>query len=146
MLTNSPVTPTKRITRIAYSTLRLNSLILLMGIISVMNRVNGRDAKALKDALADNGIMVRYYSSPAVLAGCIRISVGKPEQVRILRPVWFPPSHTFTCCHEGNLEHFCECVHDTHCTDERAFQFQSHYTPVQTLMDAFQIRGQPPML
>ena len=47
-------------------------------------RVQGRDAKDLKDTLAANGIMVRYYSSPEVLAGCIRISVGKPEQVRTI--------------------------------------------------------------
>lgn len=40
----------------------------------------GVNAKDLKDALAkEEGIMTRYYSSPAELAGCIRISVGKPE-------------------------------------------------------------------
>jgi|AntRauMFilla1563_2_1112583.scaffolds.fasta_scaffold86998_1 histidinol-phosphate aminotransferase len=49
-----------------------------------MCRVEGRDAKQLKDDLAANGIMVRYYSSPEVLAGCIRVSVGKPEQVCFL--------------------------------------------------------------
>jgi histidinol-phosphate/aromatic aminotransferase/cobyric acid decarboxylase-like protein len=51
------------------------------------NSVIGRDAKALKETLADNGIMVRYYSKPERLAGCIRISVGKPEQTAAIKAV-----------------------------------------------------------
>ena len=43
------------------------------------NVVNGYDAKAVKVALAKQGIMVRHYSQ-AHLSGFIRISVGKPEQ------------------------------------------------------------------
>mmetsp|Transcript_35133 Transcript_35133/g.76785 ORF Transcript_35133/g.76785 Transcript_35133/m.76785 type:complete len:419 (-) Transcript_35133:183-1439(-) len=53
----------------------------------ILCRVEGRDAKALKDTLAENGIMVRYYSSPEVLAGCVRISVGKPEQTAAIEKV-----------------------------------------------------------
>ncbi len=45
----------------------------------VLSRVRGRDAAALKRALERQGILVRYYSTPA-LADCIRISVGTPEQ------------------------------------------------------------------
>ena len=53
-------------------------------IISVVCRfvwqvVGGRDAKALKDVLAqEHGIMIRHYAK-AVLSGYVRISVGKPE-------------------------------------------------------------------
>jgi len=53
----------------------------------ILCMVEGRDAKQLKDDLAANGIMVRYYSSPAVLAGCIRVSVGKPEQTAAIKKV-----------------------------------------------------------
>eukprot|EP00982_Pelagococcus_subviridis_P000091 768-Pelagococcus_subviridis.AAC.6 len=42
--------------------------------------VIGRDALQLKEKLAKNGIMVRHYSSPESISGCIRISVGRPEQ------------------------------------------------------------------
>ena len=48
----------------------------------VLVRVDGGAAAAaeLRRRLAEEwGIMVRYYSSPAQLAGCIRVSVGKPE-------------------------------------------------------------------
>jgi histidinol-phosphate aminotransferase len=39
----------------------------------------GRDAKGVKDALAqDHGIIVRHYAKKE-LSGYIRISVGKPE-------------------------------------------------------------------
>lgn len=41
--------------------------------------LGGRDAKALKDSLAQMGIMVRHYAKKE-LSGYIRISVGKPEQ------------------------------------------------------------------
>jgi histidinol-phosphate aminotransferase len=43
----------------------------------------GRDAKAVKDALAQQGIMVRHYAKKE-LSGYIRISVGKPEQTDLL--------------------------------------------------------------
>ena len=38
-----------------------------------------RDAKALKQALEREGILVRHYSKPG-LQNCIRISVGRPDQ------------------------------------------------------------------
>jgi histidinol-phosphate aminotransferase len=47
----------------------------------VLNRVLGRDARELKLDLQQQGILVRYYSTPG-LQDCIRISVGKPEQNR----------------------------------------------------------------
>jgi len=45
----------------------------------ILNRVAGRDAAALKYALEQKGILVRYYRMPR-LQDCIRISVGTPEQ------------------------------------------------------------------
>jgi histidinol-phosphate aminotransferase len=38
-----------------------------------------RDARSLKQALEQQGILVRYYNKPG-LDNCIRISVGRPEQ------------------------------------------------------------------
>jgi len=49
----------------------------------VLCRVVGRDAKALKEALARQGILVRYYAKPG-LENCIRVSAGKPEQTAAL--------------------------------------------------------------
>lgn len=46
----------------------------------------GRDAKALKESLASEGIMVRHYAK-AALSGYIRISVGKPEHTDALMQV-----------------------------------------------------------
>lgn len=46
-------------------------------------RLQGRDAKVVKDALAQQGIMVRHYAKKE-LSGYIRISVGKPEQTDVL--------------------------------------------------------------
>ncbi len=46
----------------------------------------GRDAKGLKDALANQGIMVRHYAKKE-LSGFIRISVGKPEHTDALMAV-----------------------------------------------------------
>ncbi|GBF99898.1 histidinol-phosphate aminotransferase [Raphidocelis subcapitata] len=43
----------------------------------------GRDAKAVKDALADKGIMVRHYAKKE-LSGYVRVSVGKPEHTDAL--------------------------------------------------------------
>jgi len=45
----------------------------------ILCQVVGRDAYALKDALAARGILIRYYDSPG-LADHVRFSVGKPEQ------------------------------------------------------------------
>lgn len=49
----------------------------------VTHNHQGRDAKAIKDGLAQAGIMVRHYAKPE-LSGYIRISVGKPEQTDLL--------------------------------------------------------------
>jgi len=45
----------------------------------VLCRVHGRDARTLKLALEQQGILVRHYQKPG-LENCIRISVGRPEQ------------------------------------------------------------------
>lgn len=42
-------------------------------------KVVGRNARELKTALEQQGILVRYYNKPG-LDNCIRISVGRPEQ------------------------------------------------------------------
>ncbi len=42
-------------------------------------RVREKQAHAIKDALAQQGILIRYYRT-AELSDCIRISVGTPEQ------------------------------------------------------------------
>jgi histidinol-phosphate aminotransferase len=44
----------------------------------VLCRVVGRDARALKEALAARGILIRYYASPG-LTDHVRFSVGTPE-------------------------------------------------------------------
>lgn len=44
----------------------------------------GREAKAVKEALMAEGIMVRYYSQPS-LNMYVRISVGKPEHTDLLQ-------------------------------------------------------------
>ena len=49
----------------------------------VLSRVVGRDAKALKLALEERGILVRYFDK-AGLRDCIRVSVGKPAQTDVL--------------------------------------------------------------
>ncbi len=57
----------------------------------VLNRVHGMGASELRDQLAREGIIVRYYDKPR-LRDHIRISAGKPEQVdrllEVLREVW----------------------------------------------------------
>jgi len=45
----------------------------------ILCRLQGREAATVKGALARQGILVRYYSKPA-LRDCIRISVGTPAQ------------------------------------------------------------------
>jgi histidinol-phosphate aminotransferase len=49
----------------------------------ILCRVVGRHARALKEALAARGILIRYYSSPG-LADHVRFSVGTPEQTERL--------------------------------------------------------------
>jgi histidinol-phosphate aminotransferase len=49
----------------------------------VLCRVSGRDAHALKRALEQEGILVRYFNKTG-LTDCIRISVGKPEHTDAL--------------------------------------------------------------
>jgi len=49
----------------------------------VLCRVVDRDAGELKSALEQEGILVRYFDKPQ-LRGCIRISVGRPEQTDAL--------------------------------------------------------------
>ena len=49
----------------------------------ILCRVEGREAAQLKQDLARQGILVRYFNKPG-LQNCIRISVGKPEHTRAL--------------------------------------------------------------
>ncbi len=49
----------------------------------ILCQVLGRPAAALKQQLAEAGILVRYYQTPA-LKECIRISVGRPEDHEVL--------------------------------------------------------------
>ena len=49
----------------------------------VLCRVRGRPAAALKAALAQQGILIRYFDTPT-LREHVRISVGKPEQTDAL--------------------------------------------------------------
>ncbi|MEW5301584.1 MAG: hypothetical protein WDW38_010330 [Sanguina aurantia] len=49
----------------------------------VLCKVEGRDAKELKEGLAQQGIMVRHYAR-AGLSNYIRVSVGKPEHTDAL--------------------------------------------------------------
>jgi histidinol-phosphate aminotransferase len=49
----------------------------------ILCRVIGRDAKTLKLALEQAGILVRYFNKPG-LDNCIRISVGRPEDTERL--------------------------------------------------------------
>ncbi len=49
----------------------------------ILCRVIDRDAFALKRALEQRGILVRYFDKPG-LRDCIRVSVGKPEQTKAL--------------------------------------------------------------
>ena len=49
----------------------------------ILSRVVGRDAAALKAALAARGILIRYFNTPR-LQDHVRISVGKPSQTSVL--------------------------------------------------------------
>ncbi len=52
----------------------------------ILCRVDGMDAAVLKQALAQEGILVRYFNKPG-LQDCLRISVGKPEHTDALMAV-----------------------------------------------------------
>jgi histidinol-phosphate aminotransferase len=45
----------------------------------ILCKINGMDGRTLTNRLADEGILVRHYGTPR-LQGCVRISVGRPEQ------------------------------------------------------------------
>lgn len=45
----------------------------------ILCRVTSGLAEELKNFLESDGVIVRYYSSPPELSGCIRVSVGLPE-------------------------------------------------------------------
>lgn len=49
----------------------------------ILCRVIDREARALKQALERQGVLVRYFDKPG-LQNCIRISVGTPEQTEAL--------------------------------------------------------------
>lgn len=49
----------------------------------VLFRVFGRDARQLKQALEQQGVLVRYFDKPG-LENCIRISAGRPEDTEKL--------------------------------------------------------------
>jgi histidinol-phosphate aminotransferase len=49
----------------------------------VLCRVKGRDARELKEALAREGVLVRYYAKPG-LKNMIRVSAGRPEDTERL--------------------------------------------------------------
>jgi histidinol-phosphate aminotransferase len=49
----------------------------------ILCRIIGKDAAVLKQSLAQEGILVRYFNKPG-LQDCIRISVGKPEHTQAL--------------------------------------------------------------
>ena len=49
----------------------------------ILSRVVGRDAAGLKAALAERGILIRYFNTP-LLQDHVRISVGKPSQTSVL--------------------------------------------------------------
>jgi histidinol-phosphate aminotransferase len=51
----------------------------------ILCRVDGRDALEVKDALAKEGICVRHYTKPASISGCVRVSVGRPDQTALLK-------------------------------------------------------------
>ena len=51
----------------------------------ILCKVDGRDALGVKTALAKEGICVRHYASPTSISGCVRVSVGRPDQTERLR-------------------------------------------------------------
>jgi len=51
----------------------------------ILCRVMSGQAEELKGFLESEGVIVRYYSSPPELSGCIRVSVGLPEHTDRLK-------------------------------------------------------------
>ena len=51
----------------------------------ILCKVEGRDALEVKNALAEEGICVRHYTKPAAISGCVRVSVGRPDQTALLK-------------------------------------------------------------
>ncbi len=49
----------------------------------ILCRVEGKDARALKQTLMQEGIFIRYYDTP-LLRNFIRISVGRPQDHQVL--------------------------------------------------------------
>jgi histidinol-phosphate aminotransferase len=49
----------------------------------ILCRVAGRDARGLKETMAERGVLIRHYNSPG-LADHVRFSVGTPEQTERL--------------------------------------------------------------
>jgi histidinol-phosphate aminotransferase len=45
----------------------------------ILTRVEGRDTEGVVEGLAERGILIRDFSSPA-MAGYVRVSVGRPDQ------------------------------------------------------------------
>ena len=58
--------------------------IFLMCISMFSRRVDGKDALQVKEKLASHGIIVRHYTKPESISGCIRVSVGRPEHTEAL--------------------------------------------------------------
>ncbi len=52
----------------------------------ILCRVDGMEARKLRDILAEEGVMVRYYDKPG-LRNALRITVGRPEQNALLLEV-----------------------------------------------------------
>jgi histidinol-phosphate aminotransferase len=50
----------------------------------ILCRVDGKDALQVKEKLASHGIIVRHYTKPESISGCIRVSVGRPEHTEAL--------------------------------------------------------------
>lgn len=55
-----------------------------MCISMLSRRVDGKDALQVKEKLASHGIIVRHYTKPESISGCIRVSVGRPEHTEAL--------------------------------------------------------------
>ena len=51
----------------------------------ILCKVEGRDALEVKNALAEEGICVRHYTKPTAISGCVRVSVGRPDQTALLK-------------------------------------------------------------
>jgi histidinol-phosphate/aromatic aminotransferase/cobyric acid decarboxylase-like protein len=49
----------------------------------ILIRVEGQDPEGVVEGLAERGILIRDFSSPA-MAGYVRVSVGRPDQNDVL--------------------------------------------------------------